>query len=141
MAEKIHKDFHGALSVGFEYLVKRFGKKSLEEFLEVCGRTMYRGLINKIKKEGLIAIEKYWDKIFSLEQAKFKIERKEREVVLKVIECPAISHMRKVGYPVYKDFCIQCRVINRVIARETGLVSEVSCQQKTGRCIQIFRRR
>ncbi|MCM8762291.1 MAG: hypothetical protein NC905_00950 [Candidatus Omnitrophica bacterium] len=140
MEEKIHKDFHGALSVGFEYLAKKFGKKSLEEFLGVCARSIYKELIKKIKKEGLIAIEKYWNEIFSLEGAKFKIERKKGELILKITECPAISHIVKVGYPVYDDFCIQCRVINRVIAEETGLKSEISSDQKKGRCIQKFKK-
>lgn len=137
--KNIHKDFHGALSVGFEYLVKRFGKKSLEEFLEICGRNMYSKLIKKVKREGLCAIEKYWNDIFSLEGAKFKIKRRKKEIVLNVIECPAISHMKKAGYPVYRDFCIQCRVINRVIAEETGLKSEVSSDRTKGRCTQIFK--
>ncbi|MCX8082663.1 MAG: hypothetical protein N3D17_04640 [bacterium] len=139
--EQIHKDFHGALSTGFEYLKKRFGKKTLEEFLEVCGRNMYRDLIKKIKKEGLHPIEKYWNAIFSLEGAKFKIERKSNEVVLKVTECPAISYIRKAGYSIYSDFCIQCRVINRVIAEETGFVSEVVSEQNKCRCIQKFKER
>lgn len=141
MADEIHRDFHGALSVGFQYLAEKYGKDSLEEYLRICGENMYRELAEAIKKEGLSVLEKYWQRIFSLEGAEFKIERKgDEEIKLSVSRCPALSHMKKTGYPVYRDFCLQCRVINGVLAEKAGLKSEVNSKQGKERCIQTFKR-
>ena len=140
MSENIHKDFHGALSTGFKYLAEKYGKGTLDEFLKVCGKNMYSGLIKKIKREGIPAIERYWDEIFSIEGADFEIDKRKDEIILRVLECPAIIHMKKAGYDVYNDFCMQCRVINKVIAEETGFKSAVSYDCTKGRCIQKFKK-
>ena len=140
--EKIHKDFHGALSVGFEFLAKKYGKETLDEYLKEAGRNIYKELIEKIKNEGLKALEKYWQNIFTLEKGDFKIEMKDdEEIILKVKKCPALEHMRKMNYSIYKDFCRQCKIINEVIAEETGLASEVISNQEKGSCIQKFWRK
>lgn len=142
MEKLIHKDFHGALSAGFEFLSEKYGKEKLEEFLKICGKNMYKKLIKEIKKRGLKAIEEYWNEIFTIEDAKFKIEKdKNKRIKLIVLECPALSHMEKKGYKIYNDFCIQCRVINQVIAKETNLISEVKANQEKRSCEQIFERR
>ena len=138
--ENIHKDFHGALSTGFKYLSEKYGKGVLEEFLKICGKNMYGWLIKKIKREGLLAIERYWNEIFSLEGADFEIDKRKDGIILRVLECPAIIHMKKAGYDIYNDFCVQCRVINEIIAEETGFKSAVSYDQQKGRCVQKFKR-
>jgi len=140
--DKIHKDFHGALSAGFQYLAEKYGKKDLEEYLKACGENVYSWLIDEIKKEGLSSLERYWQRIFTLEEGEFEIKRKgSREIKLIVKRCPALSYMEKAGYPVYKDFCLQCRIINRVLAEKTGLTSEVRSEQGKKRCVQTFKRK
>jgi hypothetical protein len=142
MRTKVHKDFHGALSAGFQYLAERYGEKKLEEYLKFCGENIYRWLIDEIEKEGLSSLERYWHRIFSLEEGQFEIKRQgDKEIKLVVKKCPALSHMEKAGYPVYKDFCLQCRIINRVLAEKTGLTSEVKSEQSKKRCIQTFKRK
>mgnify|MGYP000004365275 CR=1 FL=1 len=139
MKEKIHKDFHGALSVGFEFLDKNYGKKAVEEYLKQVAENVYGWLIKKIKKNGLSELERYWSEIFSEEEGEFEIKRKDNEeIVLKVKKCPAISHMKEKGYPVYSDFCIQCKVINEFIGEKTGYNSEIHYDKK-GRCEQKLR--
>ena len=139
MPTKIHKDFHGALSAGFQYLAERYGQGDLEEYLELCAQNIYGRLAEEIKKDGLQALEKYWQEIFSLEEAKFRIKREQSEIKLIVAECPALVHIKQAGYPVYKDFCAQCRIINSVIARMTGLESTVKSDQTRARCTQTFK--
>jgi len=138
--KKIHKDFHGALSTGFLFLDKNYGKKVLEEYLVRIAENIYKNLIREIKKNGLIELEKYWNEIFKEEEGKFDVEReKNKRIKLKVKECPAISHMKKTGYKIYDDFCIQCKIINEVIAENTGYISEIKYDVKNGKCIQIIR--
>ncbi len=135
---KVHKDFHGALSCAFQFLEERYGKRILEEFLERVGRNCYTSLISKIKADGFLALEEYWERIFTLEDGDFKIERREDSIILRVKSCPAISHLRRVGYPIYKDFCIQTRIINGAIANETGLEYSVESNQEKACCTQKF---
>ena len=137
--ERVHKDFHGALSCGFKYIAERYGKESLIEFLKQVAYTVYGDLIQKIKKEGLKAVEEYWREIFEIEEGKVEIKRNgNKEIVMKVKECPALSHLKKRKYPVYSDFCIQCKIINVVIGEKTGFSSEVISYQQKSRCVQKF---
>lgn len=141
MACEIHKDFHGALSTGFQYLAEKYGRGDLEEYLKICGENMYGELAESVRKEGLSALEEYWKRIFSLEEAEFEIQKNgNKEIKLVVKRCPALNHMKKAGYPVYEDFCLQCRVINKVLAEKTGLKSKVKSEQDKERCMQIFKR-
>ena len=140
--KNIHKDFHGALSCGFEYLQEKHGRKALNKYLFQAGENIYKDLIKKIKKRGLSALEEYWNYIFDLEEADFKIKRKNNEeIVLKVIRCPTLDHMRKMKYKIYKDFCRQCKIINYVIAQKTGFESKVISHQNKNSCIQKLWRR
>lgn len=135
---KVHKDFHGALSCAFQFLEERYGRKALEKFLERVGRNCYKSLINGIKENGFSVLEEYWRRIFTLEEGNFEIERDTNSITLKVRRCPAIIHLREVGYPIYKDFCIQTRIINNAIAREAGLECNVESSQEEACCIQKF---
>ncbi|MGC8972150.1 MAG: hypothetical protein ACP5K2_08160 [bacterium] len=135
---KVHKDFHGALSCAFQFLEEKYGKRTLEEFLERIGENCYRSLINEIKENGFITLEEYWRKIFTLEGGDFEIKTEKDSITLEVKKCPAITHLREVGYPVYKDFCLQTKIINSVISREAGLEYSVESDQEKACCTQKF---
>jgi len=140
MEKKIHKDFHGALSVGFKFLDERYGKEILKEYLIQVAENLYRGLINKIKRNGLGELEKYWKEIFTEEGGKFKIKRDKDKITLEVEKCPAISHMKEKKYSIHNDFCLQCKVINEVIAEKTGYIFKIDYDVKKGKCRQeIFK--
>ena len=48
----LHKDFHGALSCGIEYLHRHYGKKAVREYLDAFASTYYMPLRRKVKKNG-----------------------------------------------------------------------------------------
>jgi hypothetical protein len=135
---KVHKDFYGALSCAFQFLDERYGVDILDKFLEQVGRNCYKELISKINQCGLLALEEYWRKIFTLEGGEFEISLDTDSITLELRKCPAILHLKSVGYPVYKDFCRQTRVINGIIAGATGLGYSVESYQEEARCIQKF---
>ena len=140
MKEKryIHKNFHGALSVCLEFLDKNFGKKEVEEYLKQVAKSIYGWLIKKIKKGGLFEVEKYWNEIFKEEEGEFKIERKgNKEIILKIERCPAISFMKEKNYPIYYNFCIQCKIINEFIGEKTGFNFDIK-YDIDGKCEQKF---
>ncbi|MBC7319860.1 hypothetical protein H5T89_04375 [bacterium] len=135
---KVHKDFHGALSCAFQFLEENYGKEALTKFLIRVAQNCYKDLISNINTEGLLALEIYWRKIFTLEEGKFEIRTDENSVIIEVKECPALSHLKKAGYPIYKDFCYQTEIINSIIAKETGLYSSIEKNQDKAYCIQKF---
>ncbi|MDD3725590.1 MAG: hypothetical protein PHI44_00095 [Candidatus Ratteibacteria bacterium] len=140
--KKIHKDFHGALSVAFEYLADRYGEEILEAYLVDVAENLYGGLIKKIRKNGIVELTKYWKDIFTEEEGKFFIKSDgNKKIELVVEKCPAIFHMKKMGYKVYNNFCIQCQITNKVIAEKVGYISEINYSVKNGRCRQVFKKR
>lgn len=140
MEKKIHKDFHGALSAGFQFLDERYEKKILKEYLIQVAENLYKGLINKIKRNGIVELERYWKEIFTEEGGEFKIKRDKNKIILEVEKCPAISHMKEKKYSIHNDFCLQCKVINEVIAEKTGYIFKIEYDVKKGKCRQeIFK--
>lgn len=135
---EIHKDFHGALSCAFQFLEENYGKDALKKFLIRVAQNCYRDLISSINREGLPALERYWRKIFTLEDGKFELRISEDSIILEVKECPALSHLKRTGYPIYKDFCSQTEIINSVIAKETGFYCSIEKDQDRAYCIQKF---
>lgn len=133
-----HKDFHGAISCAFQFLEDRYGKEILTKFLKRVGKNCYKNLINDINKNGLLALEKYWKRIFTLEEGEFEINLNEDSIILEVKRCPALSHLKEAGYHIYNDFCLQTVVINSAIAEETSLNSSVEKNQDKAYCIQKF---
>ena len=49
--------------------------------------------------------------------------------------------MKKVGYKIYNNFCIQCQIVNRVIAEKTGYISKINYSVKNGKCRQVFKQK
>lgn len=135
---EIHKDFHGAISCAFQFLEEKYGKEVLARFLNHVGKNCYRKLIDNINNNGLLALEEYWRRIFTLEEGEFEITLKEDSITLEVKKCPALSHLKATGYPIYKDFCLQTEVINNTIAGETDLYCSVERYQDKAYCIQKF---
>jgi hypothetical protein len=134
---KVHMDFHGGLSCGLQFLDEKHGEKTLKEYLRQAGGNLYRDLITKIKREGLSALEEHWQHIFTIERGGFEITREDdKEITLKVKKCPALTHMKKMKYPIYRNFCLQCRIINETIAKSTHLKSGFTSNQGKNSCIQ-----
>ena len=118
--EYLHKDFHGAISLGFIHLRECYGKDLLKEYWERLGRTCYRDLVEDIKERGLEALADHWKRIFTAEDGKFSLRYDGDVLVLEVHECPALSHMRSKGYVVDVGFCEHTEVVNSAICREAG---------------------
>lgn len=134
----IHKDFHGAMSVGLEYLYKEYGKKEMENYLREVARNVYKPLSHKISKYGLSALYEHWNRIFTVEGAEFLLYYKNRALVLEVKKCPAIRHMKIHKYHIFKYFCEHTRIINEEICSQSGYQCSIDYNQNNGCCIQRF---
>lgn len=137
----VHKDFHGCLSYGLQFLLDYYGPEEMEEYLRRLGRNVYSRLIQDMRARGLQALYDHWHRIMTLEAADFRLQFTESgELLLEVRRCPAISHMQYRGYLICDRFCDATRIANDEICRCAGYVAETEYDQANGRCVQRFRK-
>lgn len=140
--EYFHKDFHGVLSGGIEYLHVNYGEQAVREYLRQFARSFHAPLTRAIRERGLIALEEHFAKLYELEGGTIHITRSEDELVLEVDACPAVTHMRQEGYHVARLFHETTKTVNEAICEGTPFEAElVQYDDQTGRGIQRFRRR
>jgi len=140
--EYLHKDFHGALSVGLEYLQDNYGEEAVREFLHRFATTFHAPLTEAINRRGLIALEEYFAKLYAVEGGDATITLSEDALSIEVDACPAVTHMREHGYTVARLFSETTRTVNEAICESTPFAARlVEYDDQTGRSIQRFYRR
>lgn len=138
----LHKDFHGALSGGIEYLHKQCGAEAVREYLHNFARTYYAPLTRQLAQDGLSALREHFERIYADEGAAVDIALTESEMVLRVPMCPAVAHMRAHGYPVARLFHETTATVNAAICEGTPFAAELlEYDVETGRSVQRFYRR
>ena len=138
----LHKDFHGALSRGIEYLDQQYGEDAVREYLRQFAKTFYSPLTNDIRERGLIALKEHWERIYQLEGGEITLTFSPDELVLKVKACPAVMHMRQNGYRVARLWSETTRVVNEGICEGTPFQAELlEYDEETGASVQRFSRR
>jgi len=138
----MHKDFHGALSAGLEYLESNFGEAAVREYLRQFASTFYAPLTADLKQRGLVALQEHFGSIYEEEGGKATITLDDDELRIEVEVCPAVSHMGKHGYPVARLFYETTKTVNETICEDTPYAAElVAYDDQTGRSIQRFYRR
>ena len=139
--EYLHKDFHGALSTGIEYLHRQFGSEAVREYLRTFALTYYAPLRAKLKADGLAALKQHFQKIYASEEGEIEIALANDELVLTVKACPAVKHMREHNYPVACLFIETTRTVNEALCEGTPYNAElVEYDELTGHSIQRFYR-
>ena len=138
----LHKDFHGALSVGLAYLEQHFGADAVSEYLRQFALTFYAPLSQAIRERGLIALHEHLEQIYALEGGGIQLTCSQDELLLEVERCPAITHMRRQGYAVAPLFYETSRTVYAAICESTPFVSEwLRYDRQTGGCAVRFHRR
>ena len=138
----LHKDFHGALSTGIEYLHTRFGEQAVRDYLRQFAQAYYKPLTEALKARGLAALQEHLERVYKVEGASVRMRLSEDELVLEVPACPAVTHMREHGYPVARLFVETTRTVNEELCRGTPFAAElVEYDEPTGRSVQRFYRR
>lgn len=138
----LHKDFHGALSVGLEYVEHHFGEEAVREYLRQFARAFYAPLGADLKRRGLVALKEHFAEVYEKEGGDVRITLSEEELRIEVRACPAVVHMREHGYSVARLFFETTRTVNETICEGTPYTAELlDYDDQTGRSIQCFRRR
>jgi len=140
--EYLHKDFHGALSAGIEYLHQNYGEQAVRDYLRQFALAFYSPLKKALNQRGLVAIKEHFEKIYKIEGGEIDISFSDDELILKVEACPAVMHMRKNEYPIAELFYETTKTVNEAICEGSEFVFElVEYDPKTGRSVQRFYRR
>lgn len=140
--EYLHKDFHGALSAGIEYLDRTHGEDSVRSYLRGFALSFYAPVTEALRSRGLVALREHFEGIYGVEKATIQTEMSEDELILTVPACPAVEHMRRRGYPVARLFAETDKVMNEAICEGTPFAYEMlSYDPRTGASRQRFYRR
>ena len=140
--EYLHKDFHGALSAGIEYLHKNYGQQAVRDYLWQFADTFYSPLKAALKERGLMALKEHFEKTYRIEGGKVDFTISDDEMVMKVPFCPAVTHMREHGYPVASLFHETTKTVNEAICDGSDFAFELlEYGKQTGRSVQRFYRR
>ena len=138
----LHKDFHGALSTGIEYLHQCYGEQAVRNYLRQFARSFYKPLTEDVKKRGLAALKEHFERTYRTEGAEAAFRLSEDELVIGVPRCPAVTHMREHGYKVARLFVETTRTVNEAICEGTPFAAELAeYDEQTGGCVQRFFRR
>jgi len=138
----MHKDFHGALSAGIEYLDRHYGAEAVREYLRGFAVSFYAPLITDITKRGLVALKEHFEAIYAREGGRIRTVLTEDELIVEVEACPAVMHMRNHGYAVAELFSETERTVNAALCQGTPFEAElIEYDPLTGRSIQRFYRR
>lgn len=135
----LHKDFHGALSVGLDYLREHFGDEAVRDYLRQFTRSYYAPLAEAIRQRGLVALKEHFERIYADEGGKLTIHLSDDELRIDVEACPAVMHMREHGYPVSPLFHETTKTVNETICEGTPFSAElIDYDAQTGRGTQRF---
>ncbi|MDY7010221.1 MAG: hypothetical protein SVV80_05640 [Planctomycetota bacterium] len=138
----LHKDFHGALSAGIEYLHRNFGADAVRQYLRRFAEAFYRPLTEDLKTRGLVALKEHFEKIYKIEGAEVRISLSDDQLVIDVPACPAVTHMRQRGYPIAELFYETTRTVNEAICAGSEFAADlVEYDEQTGRSVQRFYRK
>lgn len=138
----LHKDFHGALSAGIEYLDRNFGEEAVRQYLRQFAAAYYAPLIAAVRQRGLAALRDHFAKVYQEEGAEVRLRLTDDELFIEVDACPAVTHMRRHGYAVARLFHETTRTVNEALCQSTPFAAELlNYDEETGRGVQHFYRR
>ena len=138
----LHKDFHGAMSTGIQYLHEKYGEAAVRDYLRQYADAYHAPLKDAIRQRGLAALKDYLEQIYEIEGGEIEIEFSEDELVLEVAACPAVTHMREHGYQVADLWVETTRTVNQQLCEGTPFACELlEYDDETGRSVQRFYRR
>lgn len=137
--EYLHPDFHGAFSVGLQYLDEHYGADAVRRYLREFTLSYYAPLMIEIQRRGLPALREHFEKIYRDENGDVEISGDDNELLIRVRACPAVTHIRKNKYPLAQLFGESTRVVNQTLCEDTPFSFELlDYDPKTGAGTQRF---
>jgi len=140
--EYLHKDFHGAMSNGIQFIHEKYGAEAVRAYLRQFVEAYYAPLKSEIKRCGLAALKDHFEKIYRLEGGVFHLSCSDDELRLEVEACPAVTHMRRHGQKIAELFYETTKTVNEALCAGTPFAAElVRYDEADVHSIQRFYRR
>lgn len=114
-----HRDFHATLNQGLIYLQEKFGPAAVGDYLRQLARTFYSPLSESLRRGDLNVIRKYLEKVYSEENADYEIRSGENDLEMAIARCPAVTHIRKLGFTVSDMFRETTKTLFEAICEDT----------------------
>ena len=121
----LHPDFHGALSCGLEYLHEHFGEDAVRQYLRDFTLSFYAPLRQELIRRGLAALKEHYERTYEREGGTVTCELSPDELVVRAETSPAVTHMRKQGYPVARLFGETVTTVAAALCEGTEYQAEV----------------
>lgn len=134
----LHRDFHGALCYAIKYLDETYGQQATYDYLVQVGNTYFKPLSEKLKTDGLEALENHWRNVFQKEKGQFTLYYKDGQLILEVTECPAIMHLKQTNQLYTDRYCQTTVVVNKTVCNQAGYQCCCEYIPGHGRCTQRF---
>lgn len=136
----LHLDFHGATCSTIDYIIETFGREAMQEIFDATGTEVYKAINTGLKNGDFSELYEFWEYYFEREKAVFELKKSADGAVLTIHECPAITHLRKLGMPFKECYCEQTRMLNHGLCK--GTPYEITTEKTAeNSCRQILRRR
>lgn len=130
-------DFYYATNATFRFILARLGAEGWRRYLADLGRDYYAPVNARWRQGGLPAVARYWRAFFAAEPgASVAVEEGPERVEVRVLECPAIRHLRAGGRDIVRDYCRHCFHLGSARAEAAGLTMRLA--GGNGACCQTF---
>lgn len=125
------------MNATFRHIHRRFGQEGLYAYWRTLAREYFAELIERFERDGLAGVEEYWRDFFEAEPGgEVSVVRDGPKVTIDVRQCPAIGHLKANNREIMPLYCQHCDVINKELAKGSGLKFEMS--GGGGSCRQVF---
>jgi hypothetical protein len=114
-----HPDFHIAFNYGIEYLHKTYGEEAVREYLMKFAKAYFAPLKKALLDKGLLAIQEHYEKIYHIENAKYRLIISDNELIIHLSESPAVMYIIANGHTVSPLFQETVKTVNKEICDKT----------------------
>ena len=130
----LHRDFHLSGNNALRYCGEKFGDGEVIAFLTDFTKNYYAPVIERVKAEGLGALQSWLEHIYEVEEASDCLHtRLEGDTLtVTVSRSPAIAHMRALNQERSKYYIEQTRTVYATMARESGYDFSLAYYNKDG---------
>ena len=95
---ELHLDFHGATNTTISYIVDNFGEVALTEIFSRVGKDVYKSIHDGLRNDDPSELVEHLNYYLTREKADYILEENADGFTLLVNECPAVRHIKKLGF-------------------------------------------
>lgn len=114
----LHRDFHISGDLALTYCGDNYGENCVRSFLTAYATSYYAPQIRDIQNRGLIALQQWLEKVYTIEEASELLHTVLKDGVLRVTvdKSPAIAFMYEAGQKPSRYYIEQTRTLYSAIA-------------------------